>query len=139
MNANGFNPGIIDSNYTIHLDPGDIESSFHVQQPQNMSITFHGMDGSTIGILKFVDGKLNFSGDANDCASVFFNAMRVAWLDRVWLPMDTAPHDTEIVVWCDGVQDLPPMVSLCKWHPDAGFYVDELREPKWWTNKPTSM
>lgn len=56
-----------------------------------------------------------------------------------WEPIDTAPRDgTEIVVWCDGVQDLPPLVSRCAWQPDAGFCVDELREPKYWIVQPNT-
>lgn len=57
-----------------------------------------------------------------------------------WQPIETAPRDgTEIVVWCDGVQDLPPLASLCAWHPDAGFCVDELREPKYWIAPPNNQ
>jgi hypothetical protein len=54
-----------------------------------------------------------------------------------WWPMDTAPKDgTPIVVYCPPAQGLPPMVSFCAWHEDAGFCVDELRTPALWTSDP---
>lgn len=62
---------------------------------------------------------------------------RDAW---PWLPIESAPHDgTEIIVWCEGVQDLPPLVCRCAWHSDAGFCVDELREPKYWIAPPNAV
>lgn len=54
-----------------------------------------------------------------------------------WQPIETAPKDGSLfVVWCPGYLDLPQMVSLCAWHPDAGFCVDELRQPELWTPLP---
>lgn len=49
-----------------------------------------------------------------------------------WAPISTAPKDREIQVFCPEKEGLLPMVSRCKWHPDAGFCVDELREPTLW-------
>lgn len=69
---------------------------------------------------------------------------RVAELEaaQTWQPIDTAPKDgTEIVVFAPGNRDgfpepLPDIVSLCAWHGDAGFCVDELRQPTHWMPLP---
>jgi len=54
-----------------------------------------------------------------------------------WMDIETAPKDgTEIAVYCPSAHGLPEMVSLCAWHKDAGFCVDELREPTLWVRKP---
>jgi hypothetical protein len=55
---------------------------------------------------------------------------------RAWHPIETAPKDREIVVYAPGREGLGELVSLCQWHPDAGFCIDELREPTLWTEKP---
>lgn len=50
-----------------------------------------------------------------------------------WQPIETAPRDgTLILVWAPGKYDLPPLYSLCAYHADAGFTIDELREPSHW-------
>lgn len=49
-----------------------------------------------------------------------------------WLPIETAPEDELIIVFAPGVQDLNDLVSLCQYHPSAGFCVDELRQPTHW-------
>ena len=49
-----------------------------------------------------------------------------------WKPINSAPRNREIEVWCPPREDLPELVSKCLWHPDAGFCVDELREPTHW-------
>ena len=49
-----------------------------------------------------------------------------------WQSIKTAPKNQEIIVYCTSFQDQPHMVSLCRWHPDAGFCVDELRHPVAW-------
>jgi hypothetical protein len=47
-----------------------------------------------------------------------------------WMPISDAPKDgTLFLVWCPEAHGLPSMYSLCAWHTDAGFCVDELREP----------
>lgn len=55
---------------------------------------------------------------------------------RQWQPMDSAPQDRNIIVYAPGRDGLPSMASLCRWHPDAGFCVDEVREPICWTEVP---
>ena len=54
-----------------------------------------------------------------------------------WLPIDSAPTDgTEIVVYCPPAHKLNHMASVCTYHDDAGFCVDELREPTLWIPLP---
>ena len=54
-----------------------------------------------------------------------------------WLPIDSAPKDgTEIIVYCPPAHGLNHMVSVCAYHEDAGFCVDELREPAFWIPLP---
>ena len=53
-----------------------------------------------------------------------------------WEPISTAPKNREIIVFCLGTEGLNDLVSFCKWHPEAGFCVDELREPVAWTEHP---
>lgn len=57
--------------------------------------------------------------------------------DSDWRPIETAPKDgTLFLTWAPPVQGLPAMFSLCAWHPDAGFCIDELREPMYWWPLP---
>jgi hypothetical protein len=54
-----------------------------------------------------------------------------------WQPIDSAPKDgSEIIVYAPSVHGLPSMVSKCAWHPDAGFCIDELRQPEYWIGFP---
>ena len=54
-----------------------------------------------------------------------------------WLPIDAAPKDgTEIIVYCPPAHGLNHMASVCAYHEDAGFCVDELREPTLWIPLP---
>lgn len=46
--------------------------------------------------------------------------------------MESAPRDETIWVWCPEREGLSSMISLCQWHDDAGFCVDELRTPTHW-------
>ncbi len=60
-------------------------------------------------------------------------------LDSRWQPIDTAPKDgTLFLAWAPGVFDLPAMFSLCAWHPDAGFCIDELRVATHWMPLPAA-
>jgi len=53
-----------------------------------------------------------------------------------WDLMDTAPRDFPILVWAPGRDGLSSMFSVCLWHPDAGFCIDEVREPTHWRLLP---
>ena len=53
-----------------------------------------------------------------------------------WRGMESAPKDKPIVVFCPGRDGLNDMASLCEWHEDAGFCVDELRWPTLWIAPP---
>lgn len=57
-----------------------------------------------------------------------------------WQPIETAPKDgTRFIAFSQDLTfcgDLPPFVSFCAWHPDAGFCTDELREPTHWVPLP---
>ena len=54
-----------------------------------------------------------------------------------WKPIETAPKDgTEIIVYCPPAHGLRHMSSVCAYHEDAGFCVDELREPTIWMPLP---
>lgn len=56
-----------------------------------------------------------------------------------WGMMDTAPDDgSEFIVYCPGKHGLNHMASICAWHEDAGFCVDELREPSFWISLPNA-
>lgn len=61
----------------------------------------------------------------------------IAAMEPQWRPMGTAPPNRLIIVWAPGAEfDLPDIFALCKWHPDAGFCIDELRQPELWTEIP---
>lgn len=59
-----------------------------------------------------------------------------------WRPIEEAPRDGELVEvyapspnpakWHDDVCTLPPIVTLARWHPDAGYTVCEIREVTHW-------
>jgi hypothetical protein len=57
-----------------------------------------------------------------------------------WHPIETAlekaPKDTDILVYCPEYSGLSEMVSVCRYHEDAGFCVDELRMPTHWMPVP---
>lgn len=50
--------------------------------------------------------------------------------------MRDAPRDRRIRVWAPEYQGLPAIFAICQWHPDAGFCIDELREPVMWWDLP---
>jgi len=56
----------------------------------------------------------------------------------LWHPMETAPHDRPIIVYCPEKHGLPAMASICQWQFDAGFCVDELRDPTCWIEIPST-
>lgn len=49
-----------------------------------------------------------------------------------WRDMREAPKDRLIRVYAPGRQGLRPIDCQCQWHDDAGFCVDDLREPAMW-------
>ena len=55
-----------------------------------------------------------------------------------WMPIETAPKDCDIVVYCPPAHGIRHMASICRWHEDAGFCVDELREPAFWISLPNA-
>jgi len=56
-----------------------------------------------------------------------------------WLLIDSAPKDgTEFIVYCPPAHGLNHIASICAWHEDAGFCVDELREPTLWIPLPNA-
>ena len=53
-----------------------------------------------------------------------------------WTHMDEAPTDgTLIEVFVPSKHGLDGFICDCAYHPDAGFTVDELREPTAWRHK----
>ena len=66
-----------------------------------------------------------------------------AWNRRAddWQPIETAPRDRPVEVyapppdpvkWADAVCDLPEVMCIAQWHPDAGFCVCTIREVTHW-------
>lgn len=54
-----------------------------------------------------------------------------------WRPIDTAPQDgTLFLAYAPSYAGLPAMQSLCAWHSDAGFCIDELRTASYWMPLP---
>lgn len=54
-----------------------------------------------------------------------------------WMPIDDlTPKDHPILVYAPAAHGLPSMISVCQWHPDAGFCIDELRNATIWTTCP---
>lgn len=49
-----------------------------------------------------------------------------------WRPIESAPKDQLIEVYAPSREGLNPIVSLCEWHPDAGFCICEIRYPTHW-------
>ena len=49
-----------------------------------------------------------------------------------WLPIETAPHDRLVIVYCPPREGLNEIVCLCQWHDSCGFCVDEIRYVTHW-------
>ncbi len=64
------------------------------------------------------------------------HAIAAALTAGQWRTMDSAPKDRPILVLTNAVQELAAFMTVCQWHPDAGFCVDELREPVLWQPLP---
>lgn len=54
-----------------------------------------------------------------------------------WEVMETAPRDREVWYYAPPSDELPSLLGRVKYHPDAGFCVDEFREPTHWRPLPT--
>lgn len=53
-----------------------------------------------------------------------------------WFPIASAYKDRAILVYCPPCEGLDELYSVCRWHPDAGFCVDEIRSPTHWRSLP---
>lgn len=60
------------------------------------------------------------------------------WVQSWWRPIETAPTDgTLILVFAPGGEfDLPDLQSVCAYHQDGGFCIDEMRHPTHWMPLP---
>lgn len=55
----------------------------------------------------------------------------------MWKLIDeNTPKDRDILVYAPPYEDLKELYSVCRWHEDAGFCIDELREPTLWCEIP---
>lgn len=54
-----------------------------------------------------------------------------------WQPIETAPKDCPVLVYAPGKEGLTALISTCKWHYQAGFCIDEIREPTHWMPLPS--
>lgn len=64
----------------------------------------------------------------------------------MWQPIETAPKDgTPVLVyamivnpsyWHECMRDLPPFMTVARWHNDAGWAVCEVREATHWMPLP---
>lgn len=62
-----------------------------------------------------------------------------AELQTPWLPIETAPRDgAHVLVYAPGRDGLSALMSVCQWHDDAGWCIDELREPTHWMPLPAA-
>lgn len=50
-----------------------------------------------------------------------------------WRPIDKhTPRNRIVEVYAPEREGFGPFVSLCRWHPDAGFCIHEICEPTHW-------
>jgi len=66
------------------------------------------------------------------------NAIAYRRLDLLpaWQPIETAPHDRPVVVYAPAYDGLPAIVGITQFHPDAWFYIDEIRDVTLWLELP---
>lgn len=58
---------------------------------------------------------------------------------RKWRLIVDAPKDgTLFLAYAPPSEGLPELYSLCAWHPDAGFCIDELRVVSHWMSLPSA-
>jgi len=79
-------------------------------------------------------------GIADDIARAAIAAtLSAAPSGDMWQPIKTAPTDgTEVLVYAPPREGLKEMRSVCAYHPDAGWCIDELREVTLWQPLPTA-
>jgi len=79
-----------------------------------------------------------FESDASAALTAYESHLQAKGLAVVpgWQPIESAPTDILILVYCPSYQGLNAIVCCCQWHEDAGFCVDELRSPSHWTPLP---
>lgn len=53
-----------------------------------------------------------------------------------WQPIERAPKDRDILVYAPPREGLEGLYSVCRWHEDAGFCIDEIREPAFFMELP---
>lgn len=53
-----------------------------------------------------------------------------------WQPIESAPKDREILVFAPSYDGLRSLRQISKYHPDAGYCIDELRHPTHWQELP---
>ena len=65
--------------------------------------------------------------------------IRARYTQGRWRPIDTAPTDgTPVLVYAPEYGGLPELMSVCQWHADAGWCIDELRQPTDWMPMPAA-
>ena len=85
-------------------------------------------------------GKYGFANVYNDDVQLLLSERAELLAAVAWRDIATAPRDgREIIAYSQdvsGTTGLNPFVSLCAWHPDAGFCTCELREVTHWMPLP---
>ena len=76
-------------------------------------------------------------GEEESFGTVVAECAIAAYEAALWQPIETAPRDgTLVIVRTNFVEGLPAFTTCCAYHPDAGWCVDELREPTHWRPLP---
>jgi len=57
-------------------------------------------------------------------------------LKNKWRPIETAPMDRPVLFWASAYEGLPGFQTVCQYHEDAGWCVDELRNATFWMELP---
>lgn len=53
-------------------------------------------------------------------------------MNNTWFPIKFAPIDRDIKYTSISKEGLPILTGIVKYHEDAGFTVDEFRDPEYW-------
>jgi len=103
--------------------PGDCILRFDQREDGTIFLAYHGVNDASGGI-------------TIDQWRALLDEARTKGREG-WQPIESAPRDgTEIIVYCPPAHGLLSMVSFCAWHNEAGFCVDEIREPSHWIAQP---